>query len=278
MSNFRVTSEIHTENRNITSLNEKNNSTISKFIFNYPIHMLNLKNKEIKYDSDEDLILDRSKTGQLFIEHSISTELQLVGLQVWRGAFLLADYIFDNPKIFKNKNIIELGSGVGLTSIVASMLAHKVTCTDINSHGIIELIKRNFDRNSRYIKSKFNVMELNFLDCNWSSDLMEKILETTIILAADVIYDNEITEGFVDTLSKLLDSDTKRTAYVALEKRFVFTIADLDSVAPMYEEFMRCIARRNLNWNIENVNIDFPQYFQYNRNKQLILMKIYSKN
>ncbi|XP_057328193.1 methyltransferase-like protein 22 [Microplitis mediator] len=278
MSNFRVTSEIHTENRNVTPSNEKNNSTISKFMFNYPVHMLNLKNKEIKYDSDEDLILDRTKTGQLFIEHSISTELQLVGLQVWRGAFLLADYIFDNPKIFKNKNIIELGSGVGLTSIVASMLAHQVTCTDINSHGIIELIKRNFERNSRYIKAKFDVMELNFLDCNWSSDLTEKILETTIILAADVIYDNEITEGFVDTLSKLLDSDTKRTAYVALEKRFVFTIADLDSVAPMYEEFMRCIARRNLNWKIENINIDFPQYFQYNRNEQLILMKIYSKN
>lgn len=79
----------------------------------------------------------------LILEHSISTELQLVGLQVWRGAFLLADYIFDNPKIFKNKNIIELGSGVGLTSIVASMLAHKVTCTG----KLTNIIKFNYSTN-----------------------------------------------------------------------------------------------------------------------------------
>ncbi|XP_044582074.1 methyltransferase-like protein 22 [Cotesia glomerata] len=278
MSNFRVTSEILTENCMTASSSEKNNSKISKFIFNLPVYMLKTKNKEIKYDEDEDLILDRTKTGELFIEHSISTELQLVGLQVWRGAFLLADYILDNPSVFKNQNVIELGAGVGLTSIITSMLAREVTCTDIDSHGIIELIQRNFVRNSQYINAKFNIMELDFLNCNWSSNLTKKITESTIILAADVIYDNDITEGFVNTLSKILNSNIKRIAYVALEKRFVFTIADLDSVAPMYEEFIRCITQRNLNWNIQTIDINFPQYFQYNRVKQLLLMKIYNKN
>lgn len=59
----------------------------------------------------------------------MSTKLQHVGLQVWRGALLLADYILSNPDLFKDKTVLELGAGVGLTSIVASFLADKVICT-----------------------------------------------------------------------------------------------------------------------------------------------------
>ena len=55
--------------------------------------------------------------------------MKLVGLQLWRGAFLLADFILANPDLFKDKIILELGSGVGLTSIIASSLAKKVICT-----------------------------------------------------------------------------------------------------------------------------------------------------
>lgn len=62
-------------------------------------------------------------------EHHNSTDLTLVGLQVWRGALLLADYIFSNPSIFEGKNVVELGSGVGLTGIAAAMHAQRVVCT-----------------------------------------------------------------------------------------------------------------------------------------------------
>lgn len=65
----------------------------------------------------------------VILEHSTSTELQLVGLQIWRGAFLLADYILSNLGIFSDKVILELGSGVGFDSIIASMVAKDVICT-----------------------------------------------------------------------------------------------------------------------------------------------------
>ena len=73
------------------------------------------------------------------------------------------------------------------------------------------------------------------------------------------------------------EPSTSRTAYVALEKRYVFTIQDLESVAPMYEEFLRCIARRKLDWTIEQVDIDFPQYLTYDRVNEMILMRITRK-
>lgn len=106
-------------------------------------------------------------------------------------------------------------------------------------------------------------------------------MQICIILARDfffsVIYDDKITDGFVKTLAKLMDLPSVKQVYVALEKRYVFTIADLDSVAPMYEEFLRCISRYKLNWSIREIKLDFPQYFRYERLKQLILMKIEKK-
>lgn len=68
-------------------------------------------------------------SGKLFLEHKKSTVLSEVGLQVWRGAFLLNDFILSNRNKFSNKKILELGSGVGLTSILASIYAKRVICT-----------------------------------------------------------------------------------------------------------------------------------------------------
>ncbi|XP_015587495.1 methyltransferase-like protein 22 [Cephus cinctus] len=270
----KVTSEIHTELENFSEKTDEGN-VVSKYFFEYPA---TTDMDKLRYDEDGDLIVERRKQGTLLIEHGGSTELQLVGLQLWRGALLLADYILSNPKLFKERTVLELGSGVGLTSIVAGFFANEVICTDVDLGGILKLIERNFARNKSLIKSKFHITELNFLKLNWSQELEEKLYSSSIILAADVIYDDDITDGFVRTLEKLLNSKVPEVAYVALEKRYVFTIAELDSVAPMYEEFLRCVRRHNLHWSIEQIKIDFPKYFKYDRTNQLILMKIQRRN
>ncbi|XP_015178658.1 PREDICTED: methyltransferase-like protein 22 isoform X2 [Polistes dominula] len=274
MSAHKITSEIFTENDKNSE--ELSNGTVTQFIFKCPSYMMKPKSNiiAIKYDQDDDLDIDRNIENILYIEHNVSTELQMVGLQVWRGALLLADYILSNPDLFKGKIIMELGSGVGLTSIVASFLAKEIICTDINLGEILNLIKRNFIRNISYVKCKFHIEELNFLNLKWSQSLEEKINVTDIIIAADVIYDDVITDGFVTTLDKILKKKDSKIAYIALEKRYVFTVANMDTVAPMYEEFLRCIRRRNPNWNIEYVKIDFPRFFKYDRVKHMILMKI----
>lgn len=277
MTLYTVTSEIFTESEN-SYIKCKNDTAISKFIFKYPSYMIKPKClNDLIYDNDDDIDIDRQQEGKLLIEHHISTELQHVGLQVWRGALLLADYILSNPNLFKNKVILELGAGVGLTSIVASFPAAEVICTDINIKGILKLIHRNFIRNKAYIKSKIYVKELNFLNLKWSTFYKKRINEATVILAADVIYDEAVTKGFVQTLAELLNSDVQKVVYIALEKRYVFTTAKMETIAPMYEEFLNLIEAKHLNWHIEYIKIDFPQYFKYNRVKQMVLIKIENK-
>lgn len=120
---------------------------ISKFRFNLPADTKESASS-VEQDADSDLIVSRKRNqcieigeiiigalekfcwqGKIFPEHKKSTILKEVGLQVWRGAFLLNDYILCNLDRFSNKKILEIGSGVGLTSILASIYAKKVICT-----------------------------------------------------------------------------------------------------------------------------------------------------
>ncbi|NEU36442.1 hypothetical protein GN156_38000, partial [bacterium LRH843] len=73
------------------------------------------------------------------------------------------------------------------------------------------------------------VLPLDFMDMSWNDELMEKLKTVDIVIAADVIYDNEVTEGFVKALTRILQIPPKKSALIALEKRYVFTIDDLDT-------------------------------------------------
>ena len=84
------------------------------------------------------------------------TNVDLVGLQVWRGAFFLADFIIMNSDQFVGKHVLELAAGTGLTSIVATLVGKEqmhtksgsLICTDVDRGPILPLIRRNFQRNS----------------------------------------------------------------------------------------------------------------------------------
>ncbi|XP_020815875.1 methyltransferase-like protein 22 [Drosophila serrata] len=271
---FTVTSEIYSETNYQTT--RDGSRAVSKFRFVYPPEE---KLAGITADSDGDLEVPRPRRGVIELEHSEATELRLVGLQVWRGALLLADYLFAKRLEFAEQTIMELGAGVGLTSIAAGIYnAGKVYCTDVDLGCILKLIRGNVERNSQLLTGQVSVLEFNFLTPRGeqSKELLKAIDDSDIILAADVIYCDTLTDAFIGVVDQVLDRGHQigrsKTIYMALEKRYVFTLEDCDSVAPMYEYFLRQTA--NKPWNLEHLPLDFPQYFEYDRCKQLILMKI----
>jgi hypothetical protein len=60
--------------------------------------------------------------------------------------------------------------------------------------------------------------------------------------------------------------------YIALEKRYVFT----DSVcAPMYESFIKMFADEAGGvLRCDEISTDFTQYFDYEKCKELVLMRV----
>lgn len=232
-----------------------------------------------KEDEDGDLLVKRKKYDIIEVECSRSTTLDLVGLQLWRGAYLLADFILSEKSNFEGKVVLELGTGIGFTSIAAGIYAKQVICTDLDTGGILNLIRRNINRNKKLTKAEFSVLPLDFYAQKLPKELDEKLKAVDIILAADVVYDNNLTEAFINTLIKLLDTPGKKKFYLALEKRYVFTVADLDTVAPCYEHFLSIFLKKSRRspmaaWHIRQVPIDFEQSFKYERSKHLVLWEI----
>lgn len=77
------------------------------------------------------------------LEHINRTSLNMVGMQVWRSALLIGDFIIENRQdIFTHdKVVLELGSGVGLTGIVAAMYCKEVVLTgDIRIHVLLFIL------------------------------------------------------------------------------------------------------------------------------------------
>ncbi|XP_039755982.1 methyltransferase-like protein 22 isoform X1 [Pararge aegeria] len=277
MPEYTVTSEIYGEYDYKTGMKpSREGNVISEFPF-----LLPKGNDKAQFDEDSDLDIERPQRNVIKIEHSSKTNISLVGLQVWRGAFLLGDLLIHlglNGGL-SGKTVLELGAGTGLTSFVAAIYAKKVVCTDIDLGGILELIKLNAKYNSKLIKSQFKVMPLDFTSTDWNVSLLDEIKRTDVIIASDVIYDDDVTAAFISTIQKILNTNPPKTIYIVLEKRYVFTIEHMDSVAPCYETFLALLDKVKIhsNWIVEQLPTDFPKYFTYDRVKDLVLWKITSK-
>lgn len=164
-------------------------ATVSRFAFTYPIDPEDSDGlvDERRIDDDGDVIVKRKRRDAIEIEHRKSTDLKLVGLQVWRGALILADFLFHNRHEFAQRNILEMGSGVGLSSIAAAIHSRRnVCCTDIDIGGILRVIESNALRNKRLMAtSSVNVMAMDFSNRKWTDELQQHVRDAEVVLAAD---------------------------------------------------------------------------------------------
>ena len=231
-------------------------------------------------DGDFDIVVSDPEFDYdvIHIYHHMSTELSAVGLQVWRGALLMCDYIMENEDRFFDKDILELGCGTGLTSIVAGQYARGVVCTDAET-AVLNLCKMNFQENSRLIKANCSIY---VEELNWLHGIDAKILTNSpnIILIADCIYDNDLTDALFHTLQKLVLSPSvkvKPIILISLEKRLNFTLIDLDVTCREYDHFRICLQQfeKNSGYFSQSICVEtLPHYFQYDRTKYVELWEL----
>ena len=146
----------------------------------------------------------------------------------------------------------------------------------------MNLLNRNHKLNEETLQScDFKVAELDFFWEEWQTETLQICENCDVILAADVVYDKNITLHFFKTLKKILAISPK-TAFIAIEKR-QHAGSDGVIVAPNYDIFLDQLSQldnsligENTNVSVANVPINFQQFFKYSRVNELNLFKIIS--
>ncbi|XP_032878226.1 putative methyltransferase-like protein 21E pseudogene [Amblyraja radiata] len=139
-------------------------------------------------------------------EIKITETIDCYGAYVWPSAMVLCYYLEHSPKEIIDKNVIEIGSGTGLVSIVASVLGSKVTATDLPH--LLNNLQYNISQNTK-MRSKYlpQVRELQ-----WGIDLDKTFPRGTChynyILAADVVYSHPYLNELLMTFDHLCQDDT----------------------------------------------------------------------
>jgi predicted nicotinamide N-methyase len=248
--------------------------------------------REAELDKDGDMVVSRKAQHVVCIEHSMSTTLQAVGLQVWRGSLLMADYLlYQGSDRFRGSVILELGAGTGLVSIIAGLKAGRVFCTDIGKE-LLDLCQRNIEGNIDFssgdTKSRRNitVRELDWKSpfsessagFSWSEDDLKSLSKASFILASDVVYDDVLTNAFFTCLAYLHSIiDEPPAIIVSLERRVNFSLEEMDVASPYYRHFRTCLdlsyttSMGELKFQAQQMSTDFSQYSDYDRVKELAM-------
>ncbi|NXP06931.1 MET22 protein, partial [Thinocorus orbignyianus] len=240
-------------------------------------------------DAFEDEEQERTCSDVVKIEHTMATPLEDVGKQVWRAAFLLADYILFKRDMFRCCSVLELGGGTGITSIIMGTVAKRVYCTDIGED-LLAMCERNVALNKHLMepgRGEVKVKELDWLKdefCtdpgapySWSEEEIADLHDhCTVIMAADVFYDDDLTDALFRMLYRITHNlRNSCTVYLALEKRLNFTLRHMDVTCEAYNHFrntlndLENLQDRKMKYTAEPIKLDFCQFLVYERIEQL---------
>ncbi|KGL76991.1 Methyltransferase-like 22 [Tinamus guttatus] len=228
------------------------------------------------------------------IEHTMATPLKDVGKQVWRGAFLLADYILSKWDMFRRCTVLELGAGTGITSIIMGTVAQRVYCTDVGED-LLAMCERNVALNKHLIeqgRSEIKVKELDWMQADFCADpegpyrwseaeIADLHDHCTVMMAADVFYDDDLTDALFRTLYRITHNLKNSCAvYLSIEKRLNFTLRHMDVTCEAYNHFrntlndLENLQDGKIKYTVEPIKLDFCQFLIYERTEQLELWKV----
>jgi predicted nicotinamide N-methyase len=149
-----------------------------------------------------------------------------IGARLWESSLFLCKYlesdeIFD--KIFQSKNVIELGSGVGLLGIFVwkkFAQCNSVVLTDLAS--IVPNLTQNLEQNIEEEHDGGNDRSISVHELAWGQP--SAVLEKTpfdIVLCADLLYNQALFAPLLETLISLT-AVNKSVIYFAQKLRCGF--------------------------------------------------------
>ncbi|KAL9650693.1 hypothetical protein ABK040_001749 [Willaertia magna] len=186
-----------------------------------------------------------------------------IGSHIWNGSIILLNYLLKLKKekniIFKN--VIELGSGVGLTGIGYHFLGHllneeencKMIVTDqpeLNNL-LNENINCNFEKRNLTNERK----QIEVRNLSWNKENCENVLKEfgqnyfNCWIGADIVYNNDINvfNNLIDTIRVMHDNNQDIVGFLSYKER--------DSLEKYFFQQLQ-----NYNFTVEQICTNSGQY------------------
>jgi predicted nicotinamide N-methyase len=119
-------------------------------------------------------------------------------MELWPSAIGLSQFIEENPLIFRDKSLIELGAGLGLPSLIASNYSKHILTTDLLPDAIA------FAQRNAFL-NEINHIRYELLD--WRK-INQDYAKYDVILASDIAYEKRFFEYLPSSIKKLMHNDS----------------------------------------------------------------------
>ncbi|XP_033921741.1 protein-lysine N-methyltransferase EEF2KMT isoform X1 [Melopsittacus undulatus] len=186
------------------------------------------------------------------------------GLVTWEAALHLAEWALQNPSGFRNRTVLELGSGIGFTGIAICKTCNPKTYifSDYH-HRVLQQLKQNICLNgfvlepeaAQHIQLESGGQKAEganqqnpkviVAELEWGSVTEKQLLalQPDVIIAADVVYDPEIIGALVGLLQQF---STSRADRKPPEVYIASTVRNPDT----YHLFQAQLDKAGIGWQI----------------------------
>ncbi|XP_031981891.1 protein-lysine N-methyltransferase EEF2KMT isoform X3 [Corvus moneduloides] len=186
------------------------------------------------------------------------------GLVTWEAALHLAQWALENPSVFRDRTVLELGSGIGFTGIAICKTCQPRTFIFSDCHPrVLRQLGENIRLNGFIpepagtwsIQTESQGQEVEGENCqnpkvivaelDWGSVTEKQLLglRADVVIAADVVYDPEIILVLIGMLQKL---STSRADTKAPEVFIAFTIRN----PATYQLFQAELDKVGIRWQM----------------------------
>ncbi|CUS97328.1 class I SAM-dependent methyltransferase [Candidatus Kryptobacter tengchongensis] len=130
-------------------------------------------------------------------------------IEVWPSAIVLAEFILGSDE-FSNKKVLELGCGLGLTSVALGLKNAVLTVTDYEMMAL-QYARKNYIRN---IGSEKNA---KFVYLDWRHPTISEKFD--FVIGADIIYERNLFDSLINVLK--ITMTTESICYLADPNRSI---------------------------------------------------------